>query len=52
MRLGDRTGQLSPGLSADLIVLDRDLMSIDPMAIAGTQVMATLFEGRLVHGGF
>jgi predicted amidohydrolase YtcJ len=52
MRISDRTGQLSPGLSADLIVLDRDLIGIDPMAIAGTQVMATLFEGRLVHGSF
>jgi len=52
MRRGDRTGRLAPGLSADLIMLDRDLMAIDPMAIAGTTVLATLFEGRLVHGGF
>ncbi len=50
MRLGDRTGMLSPGFSADLIVLERDLTKIDPLEIAGTRVLATLFEGRLVHG--
>ncbi|SFB73047.1 hypothetical protein SAMN05428997_101510 [Bosea sp. CRIB-10] len=50
MRLGDRTGRLAPGLSADMIMLDRDLMTIDPLAIAQTEVLATWFEGRLVHG--
>ncbi|WP_448955351.1 amidohydrolase [Labrys neptuniae] len=50
MRLGDRTGMLMPGLSADLIVLDRNLHAIAPEEIAGTQIVATLFEGRLVHG--
>ena len=50
MRLGHRTGRLAPGLSADMIMLDRDLMTIDPMAIAQTKVLATWFEGRLVHG--
>ncbi|MCV9936887.1 amidohydrolase [Boseaceae bacterium BT-24-1] len=50
MRLGHRTGRLAPGLSADMIMLDRDLMAIDPMAIAKTRVLATWFEGRLVHG--
>ena len=51
MRLGHRTGRLAPGLSADMIMLDRDLTTIDPMAIAQTRVLATWFEGRLVHGG-
>ena len=50
MRFGDRTGALMPGLSADLIVLDRDIASVDPVEIAGTRVDATLFEGRTVHG--
>jgi len=50
MRLGHRTGRLAPGLSADMIMLDRDLMTIDPLAIAQTKVLATWFEGRLVHG--
>lgn len=50
MRLGHRTGQLALGLSADMIMLDRDLMTIDPLAIAQTKVLATWFEGRLVYG--
>jgi len=50
MRLGHRTGRLAPGLSADMIMLDRDLMAIEPLAIAQTKVLATWFEGRLVHG--
>jgi len=50
LRIGDRTGQLSPGFSADLIVLDRDVTRINPVEIAGTQVIATVFEGRVVHG--
>lgn len=50
MRFDGRTGALMPGLSADLIMLDRDLGAIDPMAVAETRVEATLFEGKLVHG--
>ncbi|PRD49943.1 amidohydrolase [Phyllobacterium myrsinacearum] len=49
MRLGEKTGQLAVGLSADLIVLDRDLTTISPEHIAGTKVLATFFQGRLVH---
>lgn len=49
MCLGDRTGRLAPGLSADFIVLDRDLYAIEPRAIAGTKVLKTVFEGREVH---
>lgn len=52
MRFGDRTGALAPGLSADFIVLDRDLGTTDPMSIAGTAVQATFFEGRCVNGAF
>lgn len=49
MRLGEKTGQLAIGLSADLIVLDRNLTEIPPEEIAGTKVLATFFQGRLVH---
>ncbi|MBA8881872.1 amidohydrolase [Phyllobacterium myrsinacearum] len=49
MRLGEKTGQLAVGLSADLIVLDRDLTEVSPEEIAGTKVLATFFQGRLVH---
>jgi predicted amidohydrolase YtcJ len=48
--LGSVTGQLSPGFSADLIVLDRNLFEIKPEEIADTRVLTTLFEGRIVFG--
>jgi predicted amidohydrolase YtcJ len=42
-------GSLEPGKLADLAVLDRDILSCDPAAIAGTQVMATVVGGVLRH---
>ncbi|HSD85841.1 MAG TPA: amidohydrolase [Anaerolineae bacterium] len=47
-----RKGSLAPGKLADLIVLDRDIFSIDPMEIAETQVVATVIDGQLVAGGW
>lgn len=44
-----QTGQIRPGFSADLIVLDRDILTCDPYAVAETQVCLTLFKGRIVH---
>ncbi len=41
-------GSLSPGKRADLVVLDRDIYTIDPMEIAETQVDMTVFDGRVV----
>jgi predicted amidohydrolase YtcJ len=46
----DRLGSLTPGKLADLVVLDRDIFSCDPMAIAGTQVVATIIGGQVVYG--
>jgi hypothetical protein len=43
-----RKGSLTPGKLADLIVLDRDIFEIDPMAIAETQVLATMIDGQFV----
>ena len=43
------TGKLSPGMSADFIVLDRDLFTIPVDQIHATQVRETWFGGRLVH---
>jgi predicted amidohydrolase YtcJ len=44
----DRKGSLTPGKLADLIVLDRDIFTIDPMEIAYTQVLATMIDGQFV----
>ncbi|WP_461170821.1 amidohydrolase [Arthrobacter sp. Z1-15] len=49
MGLQERVGMLRAGLSADFIVLDRNIFSIDPGQIHTVQVEQTWFEGRLVH---
>jgi predicted amidohydrolase YtcJ len=46
---GHYTGALKTGYSADLIVLDRDIFSVHPYAIAETRVLMTLFKGREVY---
>jgi predicted amidohydrolase YtcJ len=43
------TGSLEVGKRADLIVLDRDILTIDPETIEGTKVVATYLDGRLVY---
>ncbi len=47
--LEDRLGSLSPGKLADLVVLDRDIFTCDPMAIARTQAVATMIGGRFMY---
>jgi hypothetical protein len=42
------TGSLTPGKSADLIVLDRNLFTIPATEISRARVLLTLFEGRPV----
>lgn len=43
------TGSLEPGKRADLIVLDRDVFTIDPRGLHGTRVLATYLDGRQVY---
>lgn len=42
-------GALRPGLSADFILLDRDIFACPPAEIAQTRVLLTVFQGREVH---
>jgi predicted amidohydrolase YtcJ len=44
-----RRGCLLPGLEADLVVLDTDIVA-HPERIAGARVVATMLAGRWVHG--
>ena len=49
MGLGRVTGRLQEGLSADFIVLDRNLFEIPVGDISKTTVTATWFEGKTVY---
>jgi predicted amidohydrolase YtcJ len=42
-------GSLSAGKYADFVVLDRDIMTVAPHEIRGTQVLATYISGRAVY---
>ena len=42
-------GTLEPGKLADLVVLSGDVFAVDPVAIEGLQVDATLVEGKVVY---
>jgi predicted amidohydrolase YtcJ len=43
-------GSIEPGKLADLVVLTNDILAIDPVKIADTQVFMTVFNGRIVTG--
>jgi hypothetical protein len=49
MGLGDTTGSIQVGKSADFVALDRHLFEIPIDQLGATQVLATWFEGRAVH---
>jgi hypothetical protein len=42
-------GSLAPGKYADFVMLDRDIMTVAPGSILGTQVLATYVAGRPVY---
>lgn len=47
--LGDTTGAIRPGLSADFILVNQNLFDIEPSQIHQTQVEFTYFQGRKVY---
>jgi predicted amidohydrolase YtcJ len=49
MGMGHVTGSIEVGKSADLIVLDQNLFEVPSNRLSHTKVLATYFEGRLVH---
>jgi predicted amidohydrolase YtcJ len=48
--LEDRLGSLTPGKLADLVVLDRDVFTCDPVSIGETKVLGTMLGGKWVFG--
>jgi predicted amidohydrolase YtcJ len=45
----DRKGTITPGKLADLCVLDKNILEIDPLELLETQVVMTVFDGEVVH---
>ena len=48
MRMEKDSGSIEVGKFADIIVLDHNLFEIAPAQISETQVVETVFEGRVV----
>ncbi len=44
------TGTLEVGKAADLIVLDKNILEIDPLQIEKAKVLQTYLDGKLVYG--
>jgi predicted amidohydrolase YtcJ len=42
-------GPLEPGMLADLVLLDKDLFTVEPREILKTQVLMTVLGGRVVY---
>jgi len=42
-------GSIRKGRLADMVVLDKNLFETDPIEIGETQILMTLFQGRIVH---
>lgn len=49
MGLAEETGSLTPGKSADFVILDRDVIAGDPEEIIAGRVVETWFAGRQVY---
>ncbi|HZZ83331.1 MAG TPA: amidohydrolase family protein [Anaeromyxobacteraceae bacterium] len=49
--LAGETGSIEAGKSADFAVLDRDILRRPIEELLETRVLATIFEGRVVHDG-
>jgi predicted amidohydrolase YtcJ len=45
----DKLGSIEPGKLADLIVIDRDITSVPPEEVLGTNVLMTIVNGQTVY---
>jgi len=45
----DQSGPIEVGKKTDIFLLDRNLFEIDPEKIPETKVLATMFDGNIVH---
>ena len=45
----DEKGSLEPGKMADMVVLDRDLLTVNPVEIIDARVMMTIVGGEIIY---
>jgi predicted amidohydrolase YtcJ len=50
LRVDDRSGSLTVGKNADLVVVDRDVFKSAETDIGKTKVLLTMYAGEIVHG--
>jgi predicted amidohydrolase YtcJ len=48
-RLDHITGMLKPGLAADMVVLDRDVLTGGPSTLLDANVQLTMINGEIVY---
>jgi predicted amidohydrolase YtcJ len=45
----DSIGTIAPGKRADLVLLDRDVLTVSPEAMRNTKVLWTMVGGKTVY---
>lgn len=43
------TGRIAPGMRADLVILDRDLLGVPLAEVSGATVKYTMVDGKVIH---
>lgn len=49
LEMGDETGSLEEGKSADFIVVDKNILDANPLDIKNAKVLQTYFRGERVY---
>ncbi len=49
MNKENEIGSIEPGKAADMIVLNQNLFTIDPMSLIDSKVVYTIFAGEIVY---
>lgn len=49
LRMEGQIGSIEPGKLADMVLVDRDVLTVSPESLSQTQVLWTLFRGRIVY---
>jgi len=49
MNMQDSLGTIAPGKRADLVLLDRDVLTISPEKMRDTKVLWTMVAGKTVY---